>query len=372
MPPGHAARPEPAGEAAGEAAEWQVAGGARRIGDMADDVAEGDLTVADADLPRGVPGLTVAAVARRLGVAPATLRTWDRRYGLGPTAHSPGAHRRYGPDDIARLTTMRRLVLEGVPAGDAARVARDVPGTARVPTAPAVAESGGTREPLEPSPRPGGHGGGRVVALPDAEPAVRGLARAALAYDAAACTRTVRTSLHQRGAVTTWHELVVPVLVAVGERWAATGTGVDVEHLFSESVLAALRAYAAGQPAGALPRSVVLACSEDEQHALPVHALATALAERGVPTRVLGARVPRDALADLVRRSGPAAVFVWSQLPSTGAPGQLEALPRLRPPVPVFVGGPGWDRGQLPPRVHVLDDLGGAAAALAAAAGASA
>src|SRR5690606_11779925 len=28
------------------------------------------------------PGLAVAAVARRLGVAPATLRTWDRRYGL--------------------------------------------------------------------------------------------------------------------------------------------------------------------------------------------------------------------------------------------------------------------------------------------------
>ena len=38
--------------------------------------------------------LPVAAVARRLGVAPATLRTWDRRYGLGPSVHAPGAHRR--------------------------------------------------------------------------------------------------------------------------------------------------------------------------------------------------------------------------------------------------------------------------------------
>ncbi len=36
------------------------------------------------------PALTVAAVARRLGVAPATLRTWDRRYGLGPSEHTPG------------------------------------------------------------------------------------------------------------------------------------------------------------------------------------------------------------------------------------------------------------------------------------------
>ena len=53
---------------------------------------------------------TVAAVARRLGVAAATLRTWDRRYGLGPSAHEAGAHRRYTADDLARLETMRRMV----------------------------------------------------------------------------------------------------------------------------------------------------------------------------------------------------------------------------------------------------------------------
>ncbi|MSZ90543.1 MAG: MerR family transcriptional regulator, partial [Actinobacteria bacterium] len=47
--------------------------------------------------------LTVAAVARRIGVAPATLRTWDRRYGLGPTLHEAGSHRRYCPSDLAKL-----------------------------------------------------------------------------------------------------------------------------------------------------------------------------------------------------------------------------------------------------------------------------
>ena len=35
--------------------------------------------------------LSVAAVARRLGVAPATLRTWDRRYGIGPSGHTDRA-----------------------------------------------------------------------------------------------------------------------------------------------------------------------------------------------------------------------------------------------------------------------------------------
>ena len=70
-----------------------------------------------------LPMLTVAAVARRLGVAPPTLRTWDRRYGLGPSAHTAGAHRRYSPADLARLTEMRRLTLEGVAPAEAARVA---------------------------------------------------------------------------------------------------------------------------------------------------------------------------------------------------------------------------------------------------------
>ena len=45
-------------------------------------------------------------LARRLGIAPATLRTWDRRYGRGPSEHSAGSHRRYSPSDIARLEHM--------------------------------------------------------------------------------------------------------------------------------------------------------------------------------------------------------------------------------------------------------------------------
>ncbi|MFL6127829.1 MAG: MerR family transcriptional regulator [Mycobacteriales bacterium] len=73
-------------------------------------------------MPNGVSGppdarLTVAAVGRRLGVAPATLRTWDRRYGVGPTLHPAGAHRRCCRSDIARLEAMQRPLPAGADGG---------------------------------------------------------------------------------------------------------------------------------------------------------------------------------------------------------------------------------------------------------------
>ena len=76
--------------------------------------------------------LTVAAVARRLGVAPATLRTWDRRYGLGPSEHVEGEHRRYCPSDLAKLTMMRRLIVAGVAPCEAAEQAREFKGQVKL------------------------------------------------------------------------------------------------------------------------------------------------------------------------------------------------------------------------------------------------
>src|SRR5688572_13614063 len=132
-----------------------------------------------------VASLTVAAVARRLGVAPATLRTWDRRYGLGPSEHTAGAHRRYTPADLARLGVMRRLTLEGVAPSEAARAAldADLSGPDRIaPVAPLPlprrselldADDGAARggrdtgRTAEDVMDGANWGGGRVVALPD-------------------------------------------------------------------------------------------------------------------------------------------------------------------------------------------------------------
>ncbi len=310
-------------------------------------------------------GLGVAVVARRLGVAAGTLRTWDRRYGVGPSGHVAGAHRRYTGDDLARLTLMRRLMLEGVAPADAARAARDADPGSIPPLPPAAAEMRRTRRSQR-------SGGGRVLPLRDASPAARGLARAAMALDSAACTGLVMASLRRRGVLETWTGLLLPVLSGVGERWRATGAGVEVEHLLSESAEDALRQVTRRLTEPLNSRPVLVAAVEFEEHRLPLHALAAALAERQVAVRMLGTRLPVAALAEAVARTGAAVVFAWSQ----GAagmlhPDRLAVVPAVRPSPTVLLGGPGWVLDIIPAGMRWCPDLEFAVDAAVAACGVS-
>lgn len=307
------------------------------------DVGPGDAGPDDGDDAEvASPRLTVATVARRLGVAPATLRTWDRRYGLGPSEHRFGAHRRYSADDMRRLLVMQRLTHDGVAPAEAAAIARQtlagVVAPSTTTTAVTIDELPQRPPPPDGNGPPARTGGGRVVAVPAGSPAVRGLARAAMALDAPECSRLVGEHLDRHGTVRTWEELLVPVLGAVGERWSTTGGAIEVEHMLTESILASVRPRAAPHPGR---RTVLLSAAEEEQHSLPLHVLAAACAERGVATRMLGARVPSVALAAAVRRTGPVAVVVYAQMPVRD-PAQLHGFPRLRPRPLLLLGGPGW------------------------------
>lgn len=289
------------------------------------------------------PGLPVATVARRLGVAPATLRTWARRYGLGASGHSAGTHRRYTADDVRRLEHMQALVREGVSPADAAREAVGAP----IET---------TTETQAPAPSGKGGPGGRVLALPGADALVRGLGRAAMALDAEDVSATIRAQLAEHGVIATWDRVLRPVLSASGKRWEATGEGVEVEHLLSDCVTGALR-DAIPATATAPARPILLAGAPREQHALPLHVLAAALAERGVLCRVLGPEMPVEALVASIRRTGAAALFLWAQLPGTGSGAVLEALPVSRPPTAIVAGGPGWDVRTVPDGVRHVTSL---------------
>ncbi|MFI6076836.1 MerR family transcriptional regulator [Actinoplanes sp. NPDC051343] len=295
-------------------------------------------------------GLTAGAVARRLGVAVTTLRTWHQRYGLGPSEHVPGHHRRYTPQDLDRLQVMRRLTAQGVAPAEAAAWARRAP----LPSAPPD------------SPAPGRQGGGQIIALgPQAAPAARGVARAAMQLDAPTMREILDMVIGEHGVIGAWDQVIMPVLIGIGDRYEATRRFVEVEHLLSRCVTEALAAVR--RPGSGQVPTVLLAAADEEQHTLPLEALAAALAEAGIPIRLLGARVPTSALLDAIDRIGPDVVVLWSQTPPTGNTDQLaRATTSPRPPLLIGAAGPGWPM-DLPDGVARLTALTEAVDLIAAA-----
>ena len=303
-----------------------------------------------------MPQLSVAAVARKLGIAPATLRTWDRRYGIGPAHHAPGKHRRYSADDVARLELMRDALLHGATPAAAASYALSTP----LPIPDAAETTLQTRR-----------GDRSEPPLPDAGWHARGLARAATALDADAVRRLLDESITAVGAQATWDLAVRPVLVAIAQRWADTGTGIEIEHLLSNCVTGVFSALAAATPT-TTSRPVLLAGMAGDQHQLPLVVLSATLAQRGVTCRSLGPDLPADALVAAIRRTAPAALLLWSQLSDTADPDLLTALPRTRPGFRIFIGGPGWAGVPTGPRIVWLSSLQEATDAITAVASAPA
>ena len=281
--------------------------------------------------------LTVAAVARRLGVAPATLRTWDRRYGIGPSNHDSGQNRLYSLTDLARLEHMRNLVVQGLSPAKAAAIAikQEFSPTSlnfEVDRNLKIAES------TLPS---------NVLQFGSPENLVRGLIRAANMLDQESCRKIISEQLEQKGVIWTWERVLVPALQTIGQKWEQTGQGIEIEHLLVEVIESQLRFISTSIEEAVNARPVLLACTAHELHTLPIHAIAAGLAEHNIASRILGARLPAESLMAAIKKIGPSAVVVWSQTRGTAEPEIWDQIIRQRPNPTLVAAGPGWDYFEL-------------------------
>ncbi|PXX56346.1 MerR-like DNA binding protein [Nocardia tenerifensis] len=260
---------------------------------------------------------SVGAVARELGIPLATLRSWNRRYGLGPSGHQRGRHRHYAQADLAVIGRMVELVRAGASPASAARAAL-----------------------------------GAAPALGDVAPVLH----AALRLDAPGLLAAVSGHLVGHGVVMTWNRLCRPVFAEIVGRQARAGGLVDVEHLLSWAVATSLHRTVAVPARGAGRRPIVLACTAGEDHALPLEVLRAALAERGVLALFLGASVPDDALADAVsRQDRRPVVMLWAQSATTARTRALDAV--RAGSREVVAAGPGWYGADLPVGIRQVNSL---------------
>ncbi len=301
--------------------------------------------------PEPEVGLTVAAVAARLGIAPATLRTWERRYGVGPSNHSEGKHRRYTALDLELLIEMKSAILQGYSPADAARVAR------ASLEADIVTDPDSVKSTAKLTLVPNADDSGVVIDLSGPKASVRALTRAATMLDGHACDDIIRKLLADKGVVWTWLNVMCPVLKAVGETWERTNSGIEVEHVLSESIVSQLRVISGSveDPTNAKP--VLLAGAPNELHTLPLYVIAAGLAELKIESRMLGARLPLDALSAAFDRVGPCAVVVWSHTRGTADAAIWENLTQLRHMPLLMAGGHGWHDEELPEVIERASDL---------------
>ncbi len=272
-----------------------------------------------AEQPQSAPDelLSVSSVARRLGVAPATLRTWARRYGIGPSEHEAGSRRKYCPSDLAKLTVMRRLISAGVAPADAAEQAKAHEGEVIIEEF--------------------------ISLCRECDETIDAIYNAADSLDSLFVETMLRNEIAENGIISAWQEVFVPVLIQVGAAWEKSGKGVEVEHMLTEILTRVLRESTSDIVVPLNSRPVLLASVGEELHSLALHALAAALAERGIESHFLGARTPVEALSSMVSRFAPPAIFLWAQLPVNGNPMFVTDLPAVRPAPRVIIGGPGWN-----------------------------
>ncbi|TCP49422.1 MerR-like DNA binding protein [Tamaricihabitans halophyticus] len=301
---------------------------------------------------RGIPGtasengepptLPVAAVARRLGVAPATLRTWDRRYGLGPREHASGRHRRYGPADIARLEVMRKALLRGASSADAARYAL----ASELPAAEPVASGLGTSD-LGPGELDAGSPRG-ASARPGFARAVKGLCRATRALDSLALREQLDLAIAEHGVLDAWERVIEPVFDAFGDDTDASAGA----YLLAECVLAALLRPMPAVSASPTAPPVLLCSVAAEQGGLPMYLADAALRGVGLSTRLLGAVRPISALLAAAERLAPPVIAVWARHSRSAEPEYFQRLGRLCAAPRLVAYGPGWQLVPLPAAVH--------------------
>jgi DNA-binding transcriptional MerR regulator/methylmalonyl-CoA mutase cobalamin-binding subunit len=220
----------------------------------------------------------IHAAADLSGVNAATLRAWERRYGVPVPRRTASAYRLYTVEDVAQIRRMRELVDQGIAPAEAARSVR----------APAL--------PPE------------VSASADGIESMRErLVAAAERFDPVAMDAEIARASMLLDAQTLYERVISPVAVEIGARWESGALSVAQEHLVSERIEFALRATLRSleRPDGP---TVVLACVDGEQHVIGMLGAALRFAANGARVVVLGATTPPEAIADAVARIAPRVV----------------------------------------------------------------
>jgi DNA-binding transcriptional MerR regulator/methylmalonyl-CoA mutase cobalamin-binding subunit len=262
----------------------------------------------------------INVVAELTGIPAATLRAWERRYGVPTPARTAAAYRLYTDSDVTELKRLRDLCASGMAIAEAARLVRL--DRDRSPVVVPVAE---------------------LDLSAACEVAVERIVDAVCDFDPEVVGREVARALYVGSAQEVFDKVLAPSLRRIGDLWHEGRISIAQEHLASGIIEDAARSLARlVQPSE--PRwRVLLACVADEDHVIGLHGVAIHIAGWGIRSIDLGARTPPQAVADAAQRLAPDGVGLSMTLMHDVAHGAalIDAYAAACAGRPWFVGGAG-------------------------------
>jgi methanogenic corrinoid protein MtbC1 len=286
------------------------------------------------------PRYRIGAVSRATGIAPDTIRMWERRYGNLVPARSDAGGRLYSDADIAHLRLVKQLIDRGHAIGRLAHLSEEE-----------------LREIL--LRHDAGFGGGELIPVDTAR--IRDQFIAAISqFDVAAAQQLLARASLALPPAELVEELLSPMLREVGHRWASGRLKVSHEHTASTL----LRSLIGGILATYAPRggpTLVVTTPSGELHEFGALLAALLAAAAGWHVLYLGPNLPADEILETALNSEATAValsLVTAEAPDASA--DLKKLvDELPPEVTLIAGGEALGRyPMLFPRAMAFGSLG--------------
>lgn len=263
------------------------------------------------------PIYNTKAVVQQTGIGAATLRAWERRYGV-PTPHrTNGNYRLYSERDIALIQWLRDRVGEGMTISRAVGLFRSQEESATPP-------------------------------LPQVDHVAVGrqLLSALRTFDEPLADRILNELFAVRDIEEVLTEVIAPVLVEIGELWHDGRITVATEHFTSAFIKRKLLALVNAQPEAPGSGMVVAGCAPTEQHEIGILILALFLRRRGLSVIYLGQNVPASDLIATVTTLQPEVVALSAMGdPAARLLGELsQELRQSESPTTLVYGGAIFDQ----------------------------
>lgn len=233
------------------------------------------------------PLYNVKAIARQTGVAAATLRAWERRYGVPAPPRTNSGYRLYSARDVARVRWLKTQTENGMSISQAVQLLTALESQLSL-----------------------GNGMAAKKAADDAPPASfqrlhDEIVAAAIELDESRIERVLNEGFTLFSVEDVCLSVMQPALVTLGERWHSGEINIGVEHFTTHLMRRKLLSLLAMSPAPSRDSRIVSGCAPGEYHELGILMLSLFLRRAGFHVIYLGQSISTTRLDETLLKAQP-------------------------------------------------------------------